>query len=105
MRGFISWACHPRAITKVGYRRTGTATRTKTMRAWRLSGAAIALSLCAGMGAAHAGWQDDASPYDVKRFSMLEESKSRGLSEAQSGSDAALIHAVIDPAAVSLSEG
>jgi hypothetical protein len=57
------------------------------------------------MGAAHAGWQDDASPYDVKRFSMLEESKSRGLSEAQSGSDAALIHAVIDPAAVSLSEG
>ncbi|MGD0192694.1 MAG: DUF4893 domain-containing protein [Rhizomicrobium sp.] len=75
------------------------------MKAWRLNGAAIALCLCAGLSAAHAGWQDDASPYDVKRFSLLEESKSRGLSEAQSGPDAALVHAVVDAAAVSASEG
>jgi hypothetical protein len=81
------------------------ATRIKTMQAWRLKGAVIAFSLCASLGAAHAGWREDASAYDVKRFSMIEESKSRGLSEAQSGPDAALVHAVLDPAAVTTSEG
>jgi hypothetical protein len=68
-------------------------------------GSLIALSLCAGMSAAHAGWREDASPFDVKRFSQLEESKSRGLSEAQSGPDAELIHAVLDAAPESVSQG
>jgi hypothetical protein len=64
----------------------------------------IALFVCGGLSAAHAGWQDAASPYDVKRLSLLEESKSRGIAEAQSGRDAALVHGVLDPAAVSVSQ-
>ena len=43
-------------------------------------------------------------PSTWKRFSQLEESKSRGLSEAQSGPDAALIHAVLDAAPESVSQ-
>ena len=69
-----------------------------------LCGSLIALTLCAGLSVAHAGWQDQASAGDVKRLAALEESKARGLSEAQSGPDAALIRAVLDAAPVSASE-
>ncbi|HEY2033489.1 MAG TPA: DUF4893 domain-containing protein [Rhizomicrobium sp.] len=44
-----------------------------------------------------AGWQDVATPADQKRLSLLEESKSRGLQQAQGGSDMGVIHAVLDP--------
>jgi hypothetical protein len=74
------------------------------MHRWLRSGSLIALVLCAGISAAQAGWQDMASANDVKRLSALEESKARGLSEAQSGPDAALIHAVLDASPVSASE-
>jgi hypothetical protein len=70
----------------------------------RLCGSLIAFSLCAAISAAHAGWQDEASANDVKRLASLEESRSRGLSAAQSGPDAALIHAVVDAAPVATSE-
>jgi hypothetical protein len=56
---------------------------------------AIAL-LCAT--AAHAGWQEEASPFDVQRLADLDASRAKGLSEAQSGADMAVIHAVLDPA-------
>ena len=71
------------------------------MRKWLYSGAVTAALLCAGI--AQAGWQDVAAPYDVKRVALLDESRSRALSEAETGPDAALVHAVLDPAAVSAS--
>jgi hypothetical protein len=48
--------------------------------------------------AAQAGWQEDATPFDVNRISKLDESRAKGLSEAQAGSDMGTIHAVLDPA-------
>jgi hypothetical protein len=73
------------------------------MQTWLRSGSLIALSFSAGISAAHAGWQDEASRYDVQRMSALEESRSHGLSEAEAGPDAALAHAVLDAAPVSVS--
>ena len=46
---------------------------------------------------AFAGWQDVATQADQKRLSLLEESKSRGLQQAQGGSDMGVIHEVLDP--------
>lgn len=75
------------------------------MRGWmdRTALAAL-LVVAAGVTAAHAGWQDEATAYDVKRISLLDESKSRGLSEAQSGPDGAMIRSVVESEAVSTSE-
>jgi hypothetical protein len=54
--------------------------------------------------AAQAGWQEDATPFDVNRISKLEESRAKGLSEAQAGSDMGTIHAVLDPAPEAIGE-
>jgi hypothetical protein len=78
---------------------------TLQMQKWLRSGALVALCIFQGTAIARAGWQDHASAYDVKRLSLLDESRSKGLSEAEAGPDAALIHAVLDPAPVSVSEG
>ena len=56
----------------------------------------LALSLFATP--AFAGWQDVATQADQKRLSLLDESRSRGLQQAQSGSDMGAIHEVLDPA-------
>lgn len=56
----------------------------------------LALSLFATPALA-AGWQDVATQADQKRLSLLEESKSRGLQQAQGGSDMGVIHGVLDP--------
>ena len=55
--------------------------------------------------AAQAGWQEDATPFDVNRLSKLDESRAKGLSEAQAGSDMGTIHAVLDPAPQAIGEG
>ena len=55
--------------------------------------------------AAQAGWQEDATPFDANRISKLDESRAKGLTEAQAGSDMATIHAVIDPAPEAIGEG
>lgn len=58
----------------------------------------LLLAAFAGLAsAAQAGWQDDASPYDVNRLSKLDEAKAKGLSEAQAGGDMTTIRAVLDP--------
>jgi hypothetical protein len=43
-----------------------------------------------------AGWQSEASPYDVGRLERLDEAREKGLAAAQSGRDIGLIHAVLD---------
>ena len=55
--------------------------------------------------AAQAGWQEDATPSDVNRISKLDESRAKGLTEAQAGSDMATIRAVLDPAPQAIGEG
>jgi hypothetical protein len=48
---------------------------------------------------AQAGWHDEASAFDAGRLGKLEESKSKGLHEAEGGArarDLAAIHAVLD---------
>lgn len=55
--------------------------------------------------AAQAGWQEDATPFDANRISKLEESRAKGLAEAQAGSDMATIHAVLDPAPEAIGDG
>jgi hypothetical protein len=64
-----------------------------------------AFTSCAAISAAHAGWQEHASAYDVKRLSLLDESKSRGMEQAQSGGHTALIQALLDREPVSVSRG
>ncbi len=56
--------------------------------------------------AAQAGWQDQASAYDVGRLGKLDESKAKGLAEAEAGApqaDVAAIHAVLDAHPTSIS--
>jgi hypothetical protein len=65
------------------------------MRAYLRSLPMIAIAVATGVSAAHAGWRDSATPYDVKRLSLLQESRARGLAESQSGRDAALIGSVL----------
>jgi len=48
--------------------------------------------------AAQAGWQEEASPFDVQRLADLDASRAKGLSEAQGGANMDVIHAVLDPA-------
>lgn len=61
-----------------------------------LIAAAIALMATSAL----AGWQDDATPFDVSRLAKIDEARTKGLAEAQSGSDLGLIHAVLDAASV-----
>ncbi len=53
--------------------------------------------------AAQADWQSHISPYDADRLAKLEEAKAKALSEAASGPDLGIIHAVLDPQGVSVS--
>ena len=53
-----------------------------------------------------AGWQDQVSPFDAKRFAYLDKSRAKGLDEAMRGApaeDLAVIHSVLDAEAVSAS--
>jgi len=52
---------------------------------------------------AQAGWQEQASPYDAKRFARLDESRSKGLAEAQAGRDMSAIREALDGAPASIS--
>lgn len=66
----------------------------------------VALVIVLAASGAEAGWQDAASAYDVGRLSKLQESKDKGLSEAQAGApakDMAIIHAVLDASPISTS--
>ncbi|MGB8363367.1 MAG: DUF4893 domain-containing protein [Rhizomicrobium sp.] len=65
-------------------------------RMLRLSLTAAALAVFAST--AEAGWQDEASPYDVNRLAKLGEARAKALDEAQAGADLPTIHAVLDPA-------
>lgn len=65
----------------------------------------LVLSLAFAATAAKAGWQDTASPADVQRLGQLQESKAKGMQEAQAGSDMSTIHAVLDPASQPMSDG
>ena len=65
----------------------------------------IALLITASLLAtstARADWQSHVSPYDANRLAKLEEAKQKALSEAAAGPDMGLIHAVLDPQAVSV---
>jgi hypothetical protein len=56
--------------------------------------------------AANAGWQDQASNFDAQRLSRLDESRTKGLSEASRGAsaaDLAAIRSVLDVPAVDAS--
>ncbi len=55
--------------------------------------------------AAQAGWQDDASPFDVGRLAKLDEARAKGLAEAESGADISTIQAVLGTAPMAASEG
>lgn len=57
----------------------------------------IALSLFAATAAHAAGWQDVASRFDQQRLARLGEARSKGLSEAQAGTDMAAINEVLGP--------
>jgi hypothetical protein len=72
----------------------------------RLALASAALLLTAT--AASAGWQDQATPFDQHRLSLLGESKQKGLAEAQAGGgsgDASAIRAALEPASHAPSPG
>jgi len=62
-----------------------------------------AMAVFCAVTAADASWEESASPYDVKRLSQLDEARSRGLSEAESGRHAALIRAVLERPQIALS--
>lgn len=73
------------------------------MRKFR-TGLAMLAVLCAAT-AAEAGWQEEASPYDVGRLAKLDEAREKGLSEARAGRDIGLIRAVLDAEARPVSAG
>lgn len=73
------------------------------MHRWMHRPIIAAMAVLWAVSAAQAGWEESASPYDVKRLSQLDESRSRGLSEAQTGGHAALIRAVLERPQVALS--
>ena len=65
----------------------------------RFNASLLALGFVLLASGAEAGWQDDASAYDVGRLGKLSESKTKALAEAESGAsraDLAAIHAVLD---------
>ncbi len=54
--------------------------------------------------AAFAGWREEASAYDARRLSQLQESKDKGLQQASAGRDMATIHEALDPRSNPMSE-
>jgi hypothetical protein len=64
----------------------------------------LALAAFCTATAAEAGWREQASQFDTGRLAKLDEARAKGLSEAQSGRDIGLIHAVLDAAARPASE-
>ena len=64
------------------------------MRGLNMAVSCFAVALLAAT-AAQAGWQDVASPYDQKRLTMLQESRAKGLQEAQAGRDMGAINEVL----------
>ena len=57
----------------------------------------VVLAALAAAPPAHAGWQDEVSPYDAGRLAKLDEARAKGLAEASPGRDIGLIHTVLDP--------
>ncbi len=57
----------------------------------------VAAAFAAFAMPALAGWQDEATPFDMNRLAKLDEAKAKGLSEAQGSADMATIRAVLDP--------
>jgi hypothetical protein len=71
------------------------------MRENTLKALTSAVILVASMTAASAGWQDQASPFDLKRLAAFADAKQKGLAEARSGTgsgDARAIDAALGPA-------
>jgi hypothetical protein len=69
------------------------------MRSWTFTFGLAALAIVVAQSAAYAGWQDEASPYDVHRLERIDEARAQGLAEAQSGRDFTVIRGVLDRAA------
>lgn len=66
------------------------------MRGWKrkfASGAAIA---AATVSVAWAGWENRVSAYDTRRIEKLDEARQKALSEARTGRDIQMIHALLD---------
>jgi hypothetical protein len=64
-----------------------------------------ACAFVAAQSAAFAGWQDDASPYDVQRLERIDEARAQAMAEAQSGRDFGTVREVLDRAAGPIREG
>jgi hypothetical protein len=65
----------------------------------RIDGVIAALSFAFLATAAYAGWQDQASRFDVDRLAHLPDSRAKGLAEAEQGAppaDLAVIHSLLD---------
>jgi hypothetical protein len=69
-----------------------------------LKGLLSGVVLIALSTAAQAGWQDDATPFDANRLAKIDEARSKGLAEAQSGADFAKIRAVLDAGLMPMSD-
>jgi uncharacterized protein DUF4893 len=65
----------------------------------------LVLGVAFAATAAQAGWRETASAYDQDRIAKLQESKSKAMGEAASGSDMGAIHEALDPAPTPTSEG
>jgi hypothetical protein len=66
----------------------------------KIDGVIVALSFALFATAAQAGWQDQASRFDINRLAHLQDSRAQGLAEAEQGAppaDLAVIHSVLDP--------
>lgn len=77
------------------------------MRGRVSKGILFATAAVLAASAAHAAWEDHATPYDVDRIKRLEQSRSAGIDEASQGSarDVAAIHSVMDRSTRSASIG
>lgn len=83
---------------------TQTNARKWTIAQTRRAFLAVAMTALFCLPAA-AGWRDAASPYDIGRLEKLDESRAKGLSEAEAGRDAGLVHAVLGAAQRPVSGG
>ena len=63
----------------------------------------VAILVLALSSAAYAGWREEASPFDQGRLAHVDQSRDKGLAEAERGasqSALAAIHGVLDPAPI-----
>ena len=77
-------------------------------RAKKSSCFVLVLGIALAASAAQASWQDAASAFDAGRLGKLQESRAKGLSEAEQGApreDLAMIHSVLDMQPTQVSAG